>query len=217
MWVCVSIYLSIWSQYDLTLQGGSGYAKNILFQNIVMHNVSNPIIIDQNYCDQNKPCNEQVIENFKSKHLKNPQKYNAKLDFNASIPENICRSWPFYIFQWQGGSAVKVQNVWYKNIKGTSASEIAIQLDCSKSFPCKGIVLQDINLASDSSDGQPKASCINVDGLSSWGKVSPPCWSWKETKKKYIHICVNMNYSWWVLLNFIEIYLTHVLEWVMVN
>ncbi|KAL8171484.1 hypothetical protein V2J09_023288 [Rumex salicifolius] len=39
-----------------TWQGGLGYAKDITFQNIVMHNVSNPIIIDQNYCDQNKPC-----------------------------------------------------------------------------------------------------------------------------------------------------------------
>ena len=42
------------------MQGGSGYAENIIFQNIKMDNVSNPIIIDQNYCDQKKPCNEQV-------------------------------------------------------------------------------------------------------------------------------------------------------------
>ncbi|CAN0917359.1 unnamed protein product [Linum grandiflorum] len=42
-----------------TWQGGSGYAKNIQFQNIVMNNVSNPIIIDQNYCDQNEPCHQQ--------------------------------------------------------------------------------------------------------------------------------------------------------------
>lgn len=41
-------------------QGGSGYAKNIKFLNIVMHNVSNPIIIDQNYCDQETECQEQV-------------------------------------------------------------------------------------------------------------------------------------------------------------
>ncbi|XP_040991037.1 polygalacturonase QRT2 [Juglans microcarpa x Juglans regia] len=43
-----------------TWQGGSGYAKNILFQNIEMNNVSNPIIIDQNYCDQDAPCREQA-------------------------------------------------------------------------------------------------------------------------------------------------------------
>lgn len=45
-------------------QGGSGYAKNIKFLNIVMHNVSNPIIIDQNYCDQETECQEQVNFNY---------------------------------------------------------------------------------------------------------------------------------------------------------
>ncbi|KAI8026866.1 hypothetical protein LOK49_LG02G01442 [Camellia lanceoleosa] len=44
-------------------------------------------------------------------------------------------------------SAMQVENVWYKNIKGTSASKLAIQLNCSQSLPCKGIVLQDIILA----------------------------------------------------------------------
>ncbi len=46
-------------------QGGSGSASNIKFQNVEMHNVNNPIIIDQNYCDQDKPCNKQV-KNFVS-------------------------------------------------------------------------------------------------------------------------------------------------------
>ncbi|XP_062020010.1 polygalacturonase-like isoform X1 [Rosa rugosa] len=34
-----------------TWPGGSGYATNITFQMIQMDNVTNPIIIDQNYCD----------------------------------------------------------------------------------------------------------------------------------------------------------------------
>ncbi|CAA6653638.1 unnamed protein product [Spirodela intermedia] len=42
-----------------TWQGGKGYARNITFMNIVMDKVKNPIIIDQNYCDSSKPCNEQ--------------------------------------------------------------------------------------------------------------------------------------------------------------
>ncbi|KAI3471592.1 hypothetical protein Pfo_028242, partial [Paulownia fortunei] len=42
-----------------TWQGGSGSASNIKFQNIEMQNVKNPIIIDQQYCDQDKPCQEQ--------------------------------------------------------------------------------------------------------------------------------------------------------------
>ena len=42
-----------------TYQGGSGYARDIAFQNMVMSGVRNPIIIDQNYCDKAKPCREQ--------------------------------------------------------------------------------------------------------------------------------------------------------------
>ncbi|KAE9459814.1 hypothetical protein C3L33_08286, partial [Rhododendron williamsianum] len=115
-----------------TWQGGSGYAKNIFFENIVMNNVSNPIIIDQNYCDQKTPCQKQ-------------------------------------------GSAVQVQNVLYRNIQGTSASEKAIKLDCSNSLPCKQIVLQSINLASVSAEDKEAASCANIKGLTTFGRVSPQC------------------------------------------
>ncbi|RVW46922.1 Polygalacturonase [Vitis vinifera] len=86
-----------------TWPGGSGSASNIKFQNIEMHNVKNPIIIDQKYCDGDKPCKSQ-------------------------------------------SRAVQVQNVLYQNIKGTSSSSEAIQLDCSDKFPCQGIVLQDIDI-----------------------------------------------------------------------
>ncbi|XWS35520.1 hypothetical protein CRYUN_Cryun20dG0004100 [Craigia yunnanensis] len=115
-----------------TWQGGSGYAKNIKFQNIVMHNVSNPIIIDQNYCDQQNPCSKQV-------------------------------------------SAVQVSNVLYQNIRGTSASNVALKLDCSQSFPCQGIFLQDVALRpQEEEEDIAEASCANVR-LSYLGNVSPPC------------------------------------------
>ncbi|GJS84476.1 polygalacturonase-like protein [Tanacetum coccineum] len=42
-----------------TWQGGSGSVTNINFKNIKMKNVKNPIIIDQQYCDQDKPCKEK--------------------------------------------------------------------------------------------------------------------------------------------------------------
>ncbi|KAJ9184785.1 hypothetical protein P3X46_004473 [Hevea brasiliensis] len=113
-----------------TWQGGSGYASNIIFQNIEMHNVSNPIIIDQYYCDH-KSCKEKR-------------------------------------------SAVQVKNVVYKNIKGTSASEVAIKFDCSKTYPCQGILLEDVILEREAGNQTAKALCNNVN-LAELGVVSPHC------------------------------------------
>ena len=45
---------------SILLQGGSGSASNIKFQNIEMHDVDNPIIINQKYCDDDKPCESEV-------------------------------------------------------------------------------------------------------------------------------------------------------------
>ncbi|MQM09341.1 hypothetical protein Taro_042213 [Colocasia esculenta] len=43
-----------------TWQGGQGYVDDIWFSNITMKNVSNPIIIDQYYCDTLQPCKNQT-------------------------------------------------------------------------------------------------------------------------------------------------------------
>ncbi|CAN8279763.1 unnamed protein product [Cochlearia groenlandica] len=107
-----------------TYQGGSGTAKNIKFQNIVMDNVKNPIIIDQDYCDKDK-CEEQE-------------------------------------------SAVQVNNVVYKNISGTSATDVAIIFNCSKKYPCKGILLESVDIKGGT------ASCKNVN-YKNQGTVSPKC------------------------------------------
>ncbi|GFP87737.1 polygalacturonase [Phtheirospermum japonicum] len=113
-----------------TWQGGSGSANNIKFQNIEMQDVKNPIIIDQDYCDQDEPCKEQ-------------------------------------------GSAVQVKNIMYHNIKGTSTSDAAINFKCSKSHPCQGIILQNVNLVGADGD-KADAICKNVN-LQNVGAVSPRC------------------------------------------
>jgi len=41
----------------------NGFVRNVVFQNIVMIEVENPIIIDQNYCPNNQGCPNQVIIN----------------------------------------------------------------------------------------------------------------------------------------------------------
>jgi hypothetical protein len=38
----------------------NGFARNIIFQHATMVNVKNPILIDQNYCSNQKDCPDQV-------------------------------------------------------------------------------------------------------------------------------------------------------------
>uniref|UniRef100_A0A1D1YGY4 endo-polygalacturonase n=2 Tax=Anthurium amnicola TaxID=1678845 RepID=A0A1D1YGY4_9ARAE len=112
-----------------TWQGGQGFVNDISFHNITMKNVSNPIIIDQYYCDTLQPCKNQT-------------------------------------------AAVKVSKVTFMNITGTSATERAIILSCSDTFPCQKIHLQDIQLPMVS--GKNATSyCWKASGFS-YGLVHPP-------------------------------------------
>ncbi|KAJ4718362.1 Pectin lyase-like superfamily protein [Melia azedarach] len=119
-----------------TWQGGSGFASNMRFKYILMKNVSNPIIIDQYYCDSPVPCANQT-------------------------------------------SAVKVEKISFKHIKGTSATEEAIKFACSDSTPCEDLHLEDIQLALHSG-GIAKSFCWKAYG-SSHGLVEPaPCFTSTE-------------------------------------
>ncbi|KAL1096521.1 hypothetical protein V6Z11_D06G228500 [Gossypium hirsutum] len=114
-----------------TWQGGSGYASDMQFMNILMENVAYPIIIDQYYCDSDLPCANQTL-------------------------------------------AVKVDNISYVHIRGTSAVEEAIRFACSDSLTCEGLYLEDIQLVSETR-GITKSFCWEAYGSSS-GLVQPaPC------------------------------------------
>jgi polygalacturonase len=39
----------------------NGFVRKVVYKNLIMKNVQNPIIIDQNYCPGNKGCPRQVI------------------------------------------------------------------------------------------------------------------------------------------------------------
>ncbi|KAJ0036057.1 hypothetical protein Pint_26400 [Pistacia integerrima] len=105
----------------------SGFARNILFQHAIMNNVQNPIVVDQNYCPNNKNCPGQA-------------------------------------------SRVKISDVKYQDIHGTSKSEVVVKFDCSSRYPCSGISLEDVKLTY---HNQPaKASCSHADGSVS-GIVQP--------------------------------------------
>lgn len=74
-------------------------ATDITFEDIIMKDVLNPIIIDQNYASATK----------------------------------------------KGGSNVKISGVHFRNIRGTTISNIAVSLNCSQTVPCEGIELANID------------------------------------------------------------------------
>ncbi|XP_050289832.1 exopolygalacturonase-like [Quercus robur] len=108
----------------------SGVASDIHFENVVMNNVANPIVIDQNYC-----------------------------------PNNQCSN--------QSPSKVKISNVSFKKIRGTSSTKEAVNLIFSKSVPCQQVVLSEIDLAYKGGGGSATSTCTNVQPAIS-GKQNPP-------------------------------------------
>lgn len=67
-------------------------------------------------------------------------------------------------------SGVKISNVMYQDIHGSSATEVAVKLDCSPNNPCTGISLEDVDLTFENK--QAEASCNHAGGATS-GVVHP--------------------------------------------
>ncbi|TKY58964.1 Polygalacturonase protein [Spatholobus suberectus] len=105
----------------------NGFVRNVLFQDAIMSNVENPVIIDQNYCPDDKGCPGQA-------------------------------------------SGVKVSDVTYQDIHGTSATQVAVKFDCSSKYPCSGIRLEDVKLTY---KNQPALASCNHAGGAALGTVQP--------------------------------------------
>ncbi|BFG42913.1 hypothetical protein CerSpe_291870 [Prunus speciosa] len=97
-----------------TWQGGSGRASNIVFQNVEMNDVTNPIIIDQNYCDhKNKDCTQQrsavQVKNVLYQNIRGTSASTDAITFNCSqsVP---CQGIVLQNIQLQNGRA-KCNNV----------------------------------------------------------------------------------------------------------
>ncbi|OAY60130.1 polygalacturonase [Manihot esculenta] len=59
-------------------------------------------------------------------------------------------------------SGVKINDILYQNIRGTSATEVGIKFDCSSKNPCSDIRLHNINLTYSNQIAQ--SLCVNVLG-----------------------------------------------------
>ncbi|GAB2215078.1 hypothetical protein Droror1_Dr00019452 [Drosera rotundifolia] len=59
-------------------------------------------------------------------------------------------------------SRFKISSVVFKNIRGTSASKVAVKLDCSSIMPCQDVKLEDIDLKYNGKDGSAVSEIANV-------------------------------------------------------
>ncbi|KAK7382790.1 hypothetical protein VNO80_01863 [Phaseolus coccineus] len=67
-------------------------------------------------------------------------------------------------------SGVEISNIKYQDIHGSSASEVAVKMNCSPKHQCSGISLEDLMLTYETK--QALASCNHVGGIAS-GLVQP--------------------------------------------
>ena len=68
---------------------------------------------------------------------------------------------------------MKISQVTYRNIQGTSATPEAVTFHCSPSNPCRGIKLQDIKLTY--MNTAATSSCKNIGGTSSGVLMPESC------------------------------------------
>ncbi|KAL0857921.1 hypothetical protein Bca101_063075 [Brassica carinata] len=94
-------------------------ATDIHFEDIIVKNVTNPILIDQEYCPWNQ-CNKKKA------------------------------------------STIKLVNISFKKIRGTSGNKDAVKLLCSKGYPCQNVEIGDIDIKYSGADGPATFQCSNV-------------------------------------------------------
>ncbi|KAG6513384.1 hypothetical protein ZIOFF_023708 [Zingiber officinale] len=61
-------------------------------------------------------------------------------------------------------SAVQVSNVKFIGVKGTSANDMAIRLECSQSSGCHDVVMEDVDIRNAVPGEQAQAFCFNAHG-----------------------------------------------------
>ncbi|KAJ3671043.1 hypothetical protein LUZ60_008469 [Juncus effusus] len=102
-----------------------------------------------------------VFEHSLMKNVQNP----IIIDQNYCPSNNGCPN---------QDSGVKISQVTYNDIQGSSASRVAVKFNCSATNPCSGIGLQDIKLTY-FGDELAESQCNFVDGTVSGFVVPPSC------------------------------------------
>ncbi|KAL0427040.1 UNVERIFIED_CONTAM: Polygalacturonase QRT2 [Sesamum latifolium] len=92
-----------------------------------------------------------TFQNLVFNYVQNP----IIIDQNYCNIRNACK---------EQETGVQISNVIYKEVLGTSTTDIAININCSKSVPCFGISMESIQLLSADVGKQVTANCSNAYG-----------------------------------------------------
>ncbi|GJN38814.1 hypothetical protein PR202_gb27890 [Eleusine coracana subsp. coracana] len=71
-------------------------------------------------------------------------------------------------------SKVRISDVKFRNIRGVSATRVAVRLSCSEAAPCVGLELRDIDLRYVRSRVPTQSRCKHVAGGVVGGTLVPP-------------------------------------------
>ncbi|XP_021846839.2 exopolygalacturonase isoform X2 [Spinacia oleracea] len=137
--------------------------NGLLVRNCTISGTSNGIRI-KTWADSpgRSSATNMKFENIVMKHVRNP----------IIIDQAYC---PFHSCSSQAPSRVRLSNIYFKNIRGTSLSQVAVTLSCSKGIPCKNIFLQNVHLNLISGERLPVSSCENVEARYFGIQMPPPC------------------------------------------
>ncbi|XP_030509301.2 polygalacturonase-like [Cannabis sativa] len=131
--------------------------QNVTVKQVVFTGTQNGIRI-KSWAKPSKGFVESVhFSNIVMRNVQNP----------IIIDQNYC---PSHVNCPDHASGIKIKDITYENIKGTSATTIATKFDCSPGNPCSGIRLEDVNLTFQNKPAQ--SLCANAKGIS-FGTVLP--------------------------------------------
>ncbi|KAG5251858.1 Exopolygalacturonase precursor family protein [Salix suchowensis] len=132
--------------------------NGILVTNCTLHNTTNGLRIKTYAASQPSQALNITFKDITMDSVKNPIIIDQKYGSRKSEP-----------------SRVKISNVHYQNIKGTSTSDVAVSFLCSSLVPCEGVELVDIDLAYIGLKNMTlSGSCLNAK-VTSGGTQNPAC------------------------------------------
>ncbi|XP_038888673.1 polygalacturonase-like [Benincasa hispida] len=108
-----------------------GFVRNILFDNIIMNNVENPIVIDQNYCPDNKGCPRQnsgiQISKVTYRNIRGTSATSEAVSFDCSIT-NPCRDIKLQDIKLLYKNKAATSSC--KNVRGSSSGILMPRMSC---------------------------------------------------------------------------------------